>query len=175
MRRYSVLMIMLHWLTALLVLGAYFTSVGGRAAQANPPMLHFTLGFAVLVLLIPRLISRFTGGAPVVKNQHRAWLDSAARLGHWMLYGLLALIPLTGWYTASRLGVPISIFGLFNLPAIASSVQGSPGWIAELHQLAGNAILILAGLHALIALGHQFLLKDGTLDRMRWSRGFPTG
>ena len=75
------------------------------------------------------------------------------------------MLPLTGWYAASQLGVSISWLGL-TLPAIASPVTGSPGPVAELHQVAGNLILILAGLHALIALWHQFVLKDGTLSRM---------
>ena len=30
----------------------------------------------------------------------------------------------------------------------------------------GNLLLILSGLHALIALWHQFVMKDRTLERM---------
>jgi cytochrome b561 len=45
-------------------------------------------------------------------------------------------------------------------------VQGVPGEIAELHETGGRVVLWLAGLHALIALWHQFVLKDRTLERM---------
>jgi cytochrome b561 len=158
-------MIVLHWTTALLVVAAYLTSEGGPRVRTDPPVLHMTLGVAVLALLLPRLVSRFVGGVPPVENPHGRWLDVAARIGHWALYGLLAVIPLTGWYTAARLGLHVSFFGL-ALPALTTPVEGRPGMVAELHQLAGNAILILAGVHALLALWHQFILKDGTLERM---------
>lgn len=95
----------------------------------------------------------------------QGWLARAARIGHGLLYLLLIAVPLTGWYAASRLGVPISFFGL-HLPAIAAPVQGRPGLIAEFHENAGTFILILAGLHALMAIWHQFVLRDGTLQRM---------
>ena len=112
MRRYSLAMIALHWSTALLVVAAYLTSEGGPGVRADPPVLHMTLGVAVLVLLLPRLVSRFVGGVPPVENPHGKWLDLAARIGHWVLYALLVFIPLTGWYTASRLGLHVSFFGI---------------------------------------------------------------
>ena len=165
MRRYSMLMILVHWTTALLVVAAYLTSEGGPRVRTDPPLLHMTLGVAVLVLLLPRLVSRVMGGVPPVENPHCKWLDLAARVGHWVLYALLVSIPLTGWYTASRLGLHVSFLGV-QLPALTGPVEGRPGTVAEVHQLAGNAILILAGVHALLALWHQFILKDGTLERM---------
>jgi cytochrome b561 len=173
MRRYSPTVILLHWVMAGLILGAYLTSEGGPHVRANPPLLHFWLGLSVLVLLVPRLVSRFAAGAPPVENAHGYWPDLLARAGHWVLYALILLLPLTGWYVASRLGVTVSLLGL-QLPPLAPAAAGPPGLVAELHQLGGNAILILAGFHALIALWHQFVLKDGTLSRMLprlWSSG----
>jgi cytochrome b561 len=35
-----------------------------------------------------------------------------------------------------------------------------------LHETGGTLILWLAGAHALVAVWHQFFLKDGTLERM---------
>ncbi len=93
------------------------------------------------------------------------FFGAAAKAGHAVLYLLLIALPLTGWYAASRLGVPVSFFGL-HLPAIAAQVQGAPGLIADLHENAGTVILYLAGLHALMAIWHQFVLRDGTLQRM---------
>ena len=164
-RRYSGLMIAIHWITALLVVAAWFTAEGGRHVRADPPLLHFTLGFAVLLLLLPRLIARWTGGTPRAEDPQGGWMELAARTGHWTLYALLIAMPLTGWYAASRLGVTVSFLGI-ALPSLTAPVEGYPGLIAELHQNGGNLLLILAGLHGLIALWHQFWLKDGTLSRM---------
>jgi cytochrome b561 len=153
--RYSASMIVIHWLTALLVLGAWFTAEGGRKIAENPPLLHFSLWLAVLVLMLPRLVLRVAGRTPETDAQ--GWLAAAAKAGH--------ALPITGWYAASRMGVPVSFFGL-QLPALTAPVQGRPGLIAELHENAGTIILILAGLHALMAIWHQFVLRDGTLRRM---------
>lgn len=79
-----------------------------------------------------------------------------------MLYLFLIALPITGCYAASRMGIPVSFFGL-ELPALTVPVQGRPGLIAELHENAGTVILILADLHALMAVWHQFALRDGTL------------
>lgn len=162
--RYSKTMIIIHWLTALLVLGAWLTAAGGREVIQDPPLLHFTLGLAVLALIVPRLILRLAGAAPEAIGG-RGWLATAAKAGHGLLYLLMVGLPITGWYAASRMGVPVSFLGI-ELPALTAAVQGRPGLIADLHENAGTFILILAGLHALMAIWHQFVLRDGTLQRM---------
>ncbi|OHV66021.1 cytochrome B [Mesorhizobium sp. LCM 4577] len=165
MHRYSQITIAIHWLTVVLVVVAWFTAVGGRHARTDPSYVHFTVGLAVLLLVIPRLLARRLGAAPRIEDPQNPWLDLAARAGHTLLYVLLIALPLSGWYAASRLGVPVSFLGV-GLPSLTAAVQGAPGEIADLHETAGTLILWLAGLHALIALWHQFVLKDRTLERM---------
>lgn len=162
--RYARGVVAIHWLTALAVAGAWLTAEGGRHVVRDPPLLHFWLGFAVLALVIPRLALRLAGGAPAPDPAHPR-LALAAWAGHAAFYALLIFLPLSGWYAASRLGVGVSFVGL-PLPAIAAPVAGRPGLIADLHENAGDLILYLAGLHALMALWHQFVLRDGTLQRM---------
>lgn len=165
MTRYSKTMIALHWLMAILILAAWITSEGGRGVRENPPLLHFWFGLSVLVLVAPRLVSRLLGGTPAMEAPQRPLLDLAARVGHWVLYVLMIALPLTGWYAAGRLGVPVTFFGL-ALPALASPVQGAPGWIAEVHETGGTVLIWLAGIHAVLAIWHQVVLRDGTLTRM---------
>jgi superoxide oxidase len=163
--RYSRLMMALHWTTVVLILVAYFLSEGGRGVRIHPPLLHFAFGLAVLVLTIPRLLARSFGGAPPLPDFGYPWLTLAARVGHAVLYALLLAVPLAGWYSASRLGAPAWLFGI-TLPPLTHVVGTSAGLIGQLHQVGGNLILILAGLHAAIALYHQFVLRDHTLERM---------
>jgi superoxide oxidase len=165
MRRYSLITIAIHWLTAVLIVAAWFTAVGGPSARTNPSFVHITLGFAVLFLVVPRLIACWLGAAPRVEDPQSRWLDLTARAGHTVLYLLIIALPLTGWYAASKLGIPVSFFGV-TLPSLTASVQGAPGPIAELHETGGTVILVLAGIHAVIALWHQFIMHDGTLNRM---------
>jgi cytochrome b561 len=164
-KRYSRLMMVLHWATAALVVAAYLLSEGGRHIRAHPPLWHFASGLAVLVLLVPRLIARALGAAPPLQDYGRRWLTLAARTSHALLYLLLLAVPLLGWYVASRMGVPAWLFGI-TLPPLTAAVPGPAGVLGQIHQIGGNLILILAGLHALAALWHHFGLRDTTLKRM---------
>jgi cytochrome b561 len=164
--RYSKSIVVIHWASAIAVLGAWLSAEGGRKIVQDPPLLHFTLGLAVLVLVLPRLILRLIGPEPEPVAR-TGWLALGAKIGHGALYLLLIGLPLTGWYVASQMGVQVSFAGL-PLPALTAPVQGRPGLIAELHENAGNLILILAGAHALMAIWHQFVLHDGALRRMSW-------
>ena len=150
---------------ALLILAAWLTAEGGRQVRLNPPLLHFSLGLVVLLLVLPRLVARWWGSHPRIEDPQGPWLTLAAKVGHAVLYAFMIALPVIGWYAASRLGVAVSFFGL-PLPAIVASVQGPPGPIAEIHETGGTIILVLSGLHALIALWHQFVLRDGAMQRM---------
>lgn len=163
-QRYSKSLIAIHWLTAILVLGAWLLAEGGREVAEDPPYLHFALGLGVLALVLPRLLLRLAGQAPE-PLEREGWLARGARIGHGLLYLLLIAVPLSGWYIASRMGIEMSFLGL-HLPALTAPVPGKPGLIGDLHENGGNLILILAGLHMVLALWHQFIRRDGTLMRM---------
>jgi len=163
--RYSRWMMALHWSTAVVVLAAYFLSEGGPNLRLDPPRWHFITGMAVLLLVIPRLLTRAMGGAPPLLDSGSQWLNVTVKLGHATLYALLIAVPLTGWYAMSRLGVSFSILG-YSLPMLTAPVQGYPGLVGDVHQWGGNAILILAGGHAALALWHHFFRHDDTLRRM---------
>ncbi len=121
--RYSASMIVIHWLTALLVLGAWFHGEGGRKIAENPPLLHFSLWLAVLVLMLPRLVLRVAGRTPETDAQ--GWLAAAAKAGHAVLYLFMIALPITGWYAASRMGVPVSFFGC-SFPRSPRPFRGEP-------------------------------------------------
>lgn len=162
--RYSKSLIVIHWLTAAFVAGAWLTAEGGRKVVENPPLLHFAFGIAVLALVLPRLVLRLAGPTPRPASGG-GWPGRASGIGHGVLYLLLIAVPLSGWYVASRMGVEVGFPGL-HLPALTAPVPGKPGLIGELHENGGNLILILAGLHMAMALWHQFVRRDGTLRRM---------
>ena len=170
MTRYPRTLVILHWLVAILIVAAWFTAEGGRSVRANPPFLHFTLGFAVLALVLPRLILRLFMKVPETSDATSPFMGYAAKIGHGVLYLFMIGLPMTGWYAASRLGVPVTVFG-YTLPSLAASTQGAPGPIAEIHETGGTVILILAGLHVAFAIWHHFVLRDGTLRRMSLSAG----
>jgi hypothetical protein len=60
-KRYHPLMVVLHWLTVILILGAGLLSGGGGSSPISP---HMVLGSLLLVTMISRLIVRFTVKRP---------------------------------------------------------------------------------------------------------------
>jgi len=59
-----------------------------------------------------------------------------------------------------------TVFGLFTVPKLSPGDPGVKETVEELHEWFGNAVLILAALHAAAALFHRFVLKDDVLRRM---------
>lgn len=126
---------------------------------------HKLLGFLVLWLTAGRLTYRLLRGAPPDEPTLAWWQKAASHLVHWALYGLLLIVPLFGWIGVS-LYPALTIFDLFNLPAltgpneeVAKRVLALHGWLAMLLGLA------IAG-HIVAALSHHFIRKDGVLRRM---------
>lgn len=156
---YSPLQIALHWGVALGVLFNYIVSEGMEdafdaavegEAMAEPagfgiPGLHVWVGVAVLALVVIRLLVRMTQGAPETEP---GLAGAAAHWGHRALYLLMLAVPALG---------AISWFGGIDATA-------------EPHALLANVLMVLAGAHALMALYHQYVLKDGLLARMTRSR-----
>ncbi|MFN0113628.1 MAG: cytochrome b [Paracoccaceae bacterium] len=151
---YSAAQIALHWVVAVLVAANYFLGDGmeralkQRIEQGAEPGtragLHVWIGVAVLVLVLVRIAVRFRSGAPGVPDGTPGAMRTAARLGHLALYALMIGVPLGG---------AAAWFGGFRS-------------VGEVHALGGNLLMLVAGLHALAALVHQFVLKDGLLMPM---------
>lgn len=128
--------------------------------------LHKSLGLTVLAASVLRLAWRFTWTAPAYAPAIARWDVAVARVVHALFYGLLVLLPLTGWIMSSAGPRPLAWFGI---PVAKFAVaKGSPlaGAAHEGHELLGYLLLALAVLHIAAALRHHFILRDGVLRRM---------
>ena len=157
---YSGLQIALHWIIVLLIAVNYIVSDGmgralnavmkGEAVTGLTPTVHVYVGLAVLALVALRLMVRLIRGAPAPLGDGPEIIEKAASWAHGLLYLLLFAVPALGalaWY-------------------------GRIGLLGDVHVVAMNAMLVLAGLHAAAALYHHYILKDAVLMRMvRSSRG----
>lgn len=168
--RYGALAQALHWLTAILVLAAFLYGPGGSEQRVYAPgrdfdrALHETLGLAVLLLSCVRLAWRAFDRHPDPEPVP-VWMGLAARTVRVLLYVLLFVVPLTAITGAWLEGHPVTWLGGSLGPWLAPSHDlGSR--IAWLHGWLGDVILWVAGLHAVAALYHHFVLKDGVLRAM---------
>jgi len=79
----------------------------------------------------------------------------------------LLAVPLSGWLAASSEAASINFFGVVSIPYwTVSGGHATEEFLEELHEVLGNALVILASLHALVALKHHFLNRDDVLKRM---------
>jgi cytochrome b561 len=168
---YSPIAQTIHWLTAVLVLVAFIYGPGGSEQRVYMPardfdrQLHETLGLCVFALLAIRLLWRMLGTRPQPVPVAR-WMDLASKAVQGGLYLLLIAVPLTAITGAWLEGHPLTLLaGLQIAPLLGVSHElGSK--FADIHTWLGDAILWLAGFHALAALFHHFVLRDGVLLSM---------
>lgn len=128
--------------------------------------LHRSFGFLILVLIVLRFVNRFAGGVPKTYAAGPAWQRIAARSVHDLLYLLLLVEPLLGWIATSAYGAPISVFWLFQLPAITAQNRDLSEALFEVHENLAWVIIALVAIHIGAALYHHFVLRDRVLVRM---------
>lgn len=162
--------IALHWLMFGLFV-AVFASIElrvlfekGTAPRDLMKSLHFTFGLVVLALALWRVVNRWLAPQQVPASGH-AWTHRLAQMAHWALYAVMLGMPLLGWLSLSAAGKPILLLGL-EWPALMATDKDLAKQLKNLHETIGVASYWLIGLHITAALGHQWVLKDGLLDRM---------
>jgi cytochrome b561 len=177
--RYGAVAQALHWLTAALVMAAYFMGPGGSEQRVYSSaidftrQIHETLGVTVFALVFVRLLWSAMDTAPEDPPM-KPWMRHSAKLVHLVLYGLLIAIPVSAIVGAWLEGHPLTLWGFGNIGPMLSPVHDLGLSLADLHATLGNIILWVAGLHAVAALFHHFFLRDSVLVSMvpgRWRQG----
>jgi hypothetical protein len=88
-------------------------------------------------------------------------------LAHLALYGLFFAVPLSGWAYSSAAGFPVVVFGVLPLPDFVPVDRALAETLKGLHKLCTLSLAALVLLHVAAALKHQFVDRDGLLQRMR--------
>ena len=161
----------LHWLVAICVLvtvpiGLLLPYTAPGPFQDGLFNFHKSLGILILVLMVLRLINRFMVGAPAPEPGLARWQRAASSAVHGLLYVLLLVQPILGYWANSAFGASTPVFGLFEIPAIGTTDQDLSGVLFALHRWIGIAIAVLVATHIAAALQHYFIFKDGVLQRM---------
>ena len=168
-----------HWVGAALVflallagLFAVYYSSGCCAADRRVAyLMHAYAGLAVLGIVVLRLMFRARYSWPQTAHSGRARLDDMiAKAIHWTLYGMMILIPLTGWIMASGMGCCWSVPGLPDVNAlslgISTTTPADVGAAYRVHVALAWIIIGLIALHISASLFHHLFLKSDVLHRM---------
>jgi cytochrome b561 len=168
--RYDGLTMIFHWTTVVLVVALFalaetwdFVPHGEpRAVYQN---LHVSLGILLAAVLVLRLIWRLSGGRRL-PDLPAGIMGLLAKIMHVALYVLLMAQVTLGFLLRWYQGETFSFFGLFTIPPIVAPDRVADNIYQNRHNIVAWTIIVLAGGHALIALLHHYLLRDGILRRM---------
>ncbi|MFD1806595.1 cytochrome b [Pasteurella oralis] len=157
--KYPKPMIYLHWLTLLCVLVAYFTG-DYPPADGLIGEIHVFSGLLLILLFIARIPLRIIY-RDVLPQHNLSFLQHiAAHSVQMLLYLCMLLTPILGYLTLTADVDDFMLFGM-ALPYFSVDIV-----LGKAHQLFANSFIALAGLHAIAALFHHFILKDGVLKSM---------
>jgi cytochrome b561 len=169
-KRFTPLQRLLHWLLALCILAMLFIGVGMVSTVTTKflPLvaIHKSLGVAILVLALIRLVVRLRRGAPALPLDLPEPMKLAAHLSHYALYALMIAMPLIGWAMLSAAGYPVVLFGGLTLPAILPQSAWLHTWLWTAHFYLAFAFFGLVLLHIAAALFHALVRRDGVFDQM---------
>ena len=169
--RYTSVAIGLHWLLALMLLGSFSFGLYMSDLPFSPQRVklynwHKWAGMTIFALSLLRLLWRATHRPPV-DLPAPAWQQRAAHATHGALYLLFFAVPLVGWAYSSAAGFPVVWFGVLPLPDFVPADKALAEAIKPWHGYLAFAMAALVILHVAAAFKHQFVDRDGLLDRMR--------
>lgn len=151
-----------------------------QAQAVDAFQLHKSLGLTVLLLSLLRLAWRFLYPPPPLPPQMAPWETALAAVTHWLFYGLMIAMPLSGWLYVSLqwrgdapFNIPTLWFGLFEVPhlfglsAADSALREQAAALAfSVHGAMALGLVLLLALHVGAALKHHLVDRDGVLARM---------
>ena len=174
--RYQPSAIAFHWSMFALVL---IVGVLGLLHDSWPKQtqafwinVHALIGILLWLVLLARFGYRIGHAPPALPEQAGAFSRRFSSPVHWAMYLLMFVIPIIGLVTFMYHG-RVFHFGLFDLNFGIPKNRAVFEPTEDIHGYLAYALFILAGVHALAALWHQFILRDGVLTRMWPARRRP--
>ena len=172
--RYGAVAIALHWIMALVLgslvaIGLYMVGLpdaGFDKLKITLILYHKELGLAALLVATMRSAWRMTNDLPALVSALPYWQKVTARLVHLSFYGLMFALPISGLLMSSAAAIPVSAFGLFDIPDWVGPSEVLFRRMIQVHRWLGYGLLILIGLHAGAALMHHFVKRDDTLKKI---------
>lgn len=171
-QRYTKTAIALHWLIAILIIGAFtlglvMTNIPGFSmTKLKYFAWHKWAGVTVLLLASLRLLWRLFHRPPELPDGMPAWQRGAAHGLHHLLYVLMFAVPVSGYFYTLAAGFPVVYFNLFQLPVLIERNLELAETLKAVHYWLTMSMAALVVLHVAAALKHAIIDRDGTMRRM---------
>ncbi|RST31930.1 cytochrome b [Sphingomonas ginkgonis] len=173
-RRYSNGAVVIHWVTAALILvqiwlGFQFADMTRGPGRDQLFTWHKTVGATILLLAFVRLGYRLANPPPPFPPELPRWERIAATWNHRLFYLLLFVLPLTGLLAVSghAKGATTPLIGGIPFPVIPGVSAEFSEKIGDVHGTLVLVTIALLVLHVGAALKQQFYDRPGrTAGRM---------
>ncbi len=161
----------LHWLIAGMIVLQYLLANLAESADSTIRQLalyanHKSVGITILLLAVIRLAWRQKNRPPALPPTMPPWQTLASSVSHWSLYGLLFLLPLSGWLMSSASAYSVSLFNLVQLPDLVAPDEALLERLKSTHNALAKLLFVLAAVHIGAAVKHAIIDKDGVLRRI---------
>lgn len=172
---YGWIAILLHWVMALGIfflfgLGLYMVELTYYDEWYKGSLdLHKSIGITLAAVWLIRIVWRWFNSSPEILGSD--FEKKAAHIVHLFLYALLLVLMTTGYLISTADGRGIEVFGLFEIPALPMSIENQEDIAGDIHWGLAWGLIVMSALHALAAIKHQFINKDGTLLKMIRPKG----
>ena len=153
-----------------LALGIVATQLPRGEVRSDLLFVHKSFGVTIFALLLLRAGFRILAGAPAYRVPLGRLQDLGSKAAHFALYGLMLLMPLSGYVTSGAGGHPVPFFGLFALPNLVPRDWALAEKASEAHFLFARIGVVIA-LHVAAVFRHAWVRRDEVMQRM-WP-GFP--
>ncbi len=170
--RYGLVSRTLHWAIAFLIialipLGWYMVRLDYTDPWSYDALeIHKGLGMVVLLLASIIAAKRIAQRTTVIAKPQKQWEAIAAKITHYLLYALMLVVPATGYMISTSAGAGVSIFGLFEVPAVMPKSVPLRDAAISVHYYFAYAGVGLIAFHIAGALKHHFIERDDALKRM---------
>ena len=161
-----------HWTIVLLIvvqatIGLIMVDLPRKPNIIPVYNLHKSIGITILLLAVLRLSWRAFDPHPAKPASTPRWQAVGARAGHVLLYLLLFLVPLSGWWFDSVTALrPLYWFNLIQIPPLGAPDPTLKELARGRHEFLFWVLVVVALGHAAMAFVHQFVIRDGILARM---------
>ena len=178
--RYDQGQIILHWLIAAMIffmLGLGLWMVGLPKESELPPgqesvrafwfLLHKSMGITIAAFIILRVIWRLTHTAPPLPDSVPSWQQSLSGFVHFLLYGLMIAMPITGYLQSMYSKYDTKLWGV-TLPRLAEGDAVARETFTDIHQALAYIFIAVLVLHVGAAMKHRLSGSEVTRRMSLW-------
>lgn len=168
---YGLITKIFHWLLALAIVSLLTVGIIMSSMPSSPEKfelygMHKASGVMVLILVILRILWKFSNKAVQPPISLPNSLNIAASIGHFILYLFMLLMPISGILMSHFSGRNIPVFELFTIPAAIEQDLQISGLFHQVHVLGVWAFIAMIVIHISAALYHHFILRNNILRKM---------